>query len=181
MDIPGIIYVDQHNRWNYCGPANLAMALKFWGWKGSRDDIAKVIKPGINDPKLSLIERGRAAWGRLAPVLSVTPRAGAAHATIYPYGPFVAGDGKSVMLGLQNEREWVAFCRGVLGRDDLAAQYATRLQMEKGALARNEAQLATVLAKLETIQKESQAKPSDPKKPGATTAPAASSSSVSEV
>lgn len=29
------------------------------------------------------------------------------------------------------------------GRDDLAAQYATRLQMEKGALARNEAQLAT--------------------------------------
>jgi phage shock protein A len=29
------------------------------------------------------------------------------------------------------------------GRDDLAAQYATRLQMEKGALARNEQQLAT--------------------------------------
>ena len=35
------------------------------------------------------------------------PRAGAAHATIYPYGPFPAGDGKTVMLGLQNEREWV--------------------------------------------------------------------------
>ena len=32
------------------------------------------------------------------------PRAGAAHATIYPYGPFPAGDGKAVMLGLQNER-----------------------------------------------------------------------------
>src|SRR5215510_13414808 len=29
------------------------------------------------------------------------------------------------------------------GRDDLAAQYATRLQMEKGALARNEGQLQT--------------------------------------
>ncbi len=29
------------------------------------------------------------------------------------------------------------------GRDDLAAQYATRLQMERGALSRNEAQLAT--------------------------------------
>ena len=28
------------------------------------------------------------------------PRTGAAHATIYPYGPFVAGDGKTVMLGL---------------------------------------------------------------------------------
>ncbi len=33
-------------------------------------------------------------------------RNGAAHATIYPYGPFPTGDGKTVMLGLQNEREW---------------------------------------------------------------------------
>ena len=49
------------------------------------------------------------------------PRAGAAHATIYPYGPFPAGDGKTVMLGLQNEREWVAFCDVVLARPELAA------------------------------------------------------------
>lgn len=41
-------------------------------------------------------------------------RAGAAHATIYPYGPFPAGDGRTVMLGLQNEREWGVFCRQVL-------------------------------------------------------------------
>ena len=48
------------------------------------------------------------------------PRAGAAHATIYPYGPFPAGDGQTVMLGLQNEREWMAFCEGVLLKPDLA-------------------------------------------------------------
>lgn len=48
------------------------------------------------------------------------PRAGAAHATIYPYGPFLAGDGKTVMLGLQNEREWRAFCTLVLQQPDLA-------------------------------------------------------------
>ncbi len=47
-------------------------------------------------------------------------RAGAAHATIYPYGPFQAGDGASVMLGLQNEREWAAFCKVVLKKPDLA-------------------------------------------------------------
>ena len=41
-------------------------------------------------------------------------RAGASHATIYPYGPFPAGDGKVVMLGLQNEREWATFCDKVL-------------------------------------------------------------------
>ena len=48
------------------------------------------------------------------------PRSGASHATIYPYGPFATGDGKTVMLGLQNEREWQAFCRQVLGRPALA-------------------------------------------------------------
>ncbi|KQW87214.1 CoA-transferase [Massilia sp. Root418] len=48
------------------------------------------------------------------------PRAGAAHATIYPYGPFPAGDGKTVMLGLQNEREWELFCSKVLLRPELA-------------------------------------------------------------
>jgi itaconate CoA-transferase len=48
------------------------------------------------------------------------PRTGAAHATIYPYGPFQAGDGKTVMLGLQNEREWTAFCQRVLERPELA-------------------------------------------------------------
>ena len=48
------------------------------------------------------------------------PRAGASHATIYPYGPFTAGDGRSVMLGLQNEREWRVFCSKVLRRPALA-------------------------------------------------------------
>ena len=47
-------------------------------------------------------------------------RAGASHATIYPYGPFPAGDGKTVMLGLQNEREWVIFCEQVLMMPELA-------------------------------------------------------------
>ncbi len=48
------------------------------------------------------------------------PRAGAAHATIYPYGPFPTGDGKTIMLGLQNEREWGIFCEKVLDTPQLA-------------------------------------------------------------
>jgi itaconate CoA-transferase len=47
-------------------------------------------------------------------------RNGASHATIYPYGPFKAGDGKTVMLGLQNEREWAQFCEIVLENPALA-------------------------------------------------------------
>jgi len=48
------------------------------------------------------------------------PRAGAAHATIYPYGPFPTGDARIVMLGLQNEREWQVFCAKVLMQPGLA-------------------------------------------------------------
>jgi len=41
-------------------------------------------------------------------------RTGARHATIAPYGPFTAGDGKTIFFGIQNEREWRSFCEKVL-------------------------------------------------------------------
>jgi len=47
-------------------------------------------------------------------------RTGASHPSIAPYGPHRTGDGKMVVLGLQNEREWAVFCDRVLGRPDLA-------------------------------------------------------------
>jgi crotonobetainyl-CoA:carnitine CoA-transferase CaiB-like acyl-CoA transferase len=51
---------------------------------------------------------------------SPPPRAGASHASIYPYGPFPVGDGGTVILGLQNEREWKVFCEGALCNAALA-------------------------------------------------------------
>ena len=45
--------------------------------------------------------------------------AGAEHASIYPYGPFHTGDGGTVMLGMQNEREWGIFCNDVLQKPEL--------------------------------------------------------------
>nr|WP_297401916.1 CaiB/BaiF CoA-transferase family protein [uncultured Marinobacter sp.] len=55
------------------------------------------------------------------------PRAGSSHSTIFPYGPFPVGDGNTVMLGLQNDREWRAFCKLVLQQPALAehARFAT--------------------------------------------------------
>src|SRR5882672_2705013 len=50
------------------------------------------------------------------------PRSGARHAVIAPYGPYQAGDGKIVYLGLQNEREWARFCADVLGRPEMATE-----------------------------------------------------------
>jgi itaconate CoA-transferase len=47
------------------------------------------------------------------------PRSGAYHATIVPYGPFRAGDGGTVFLSIQNEREFARFCDGVLQKPSL--------------------------------------------------------------
>jgi itaconate CoA-transferase len=47
-------------------------------------------------------------------------RTGPDHAAIVPYGRYKTGDGKSIMLGLQNEREWAVFCEKVLLQPDLA-------------------------------------------------------------
>lgn len=47
------------------------------------------------------------------------PRTGAFHPSVVPYGPFTVGDGRQVMMGVQNEREWAVFCEKVLHRPDL--------------------------------------------------------------
>jgi itaconate CoA-transferase len=47
-------------------------------------------------------------------------RYGTDHAIIVPYGRFTAGDGKDVMFGIQNEREWASFCAKVLEQPALA-------------------------------------------------------------
>ena len=55
------------------------------------------------------------------------PRSGAHHATIVPYGPFQAGDGGTVFLSIQNEREFERFCHLVLEKKSLAldARFST--------------------------------------------------------
>ncbi|HMM52377.1 MAG TPA: CaiB/BaiF CoA-transferase family protein [Burkholderiaceae bacterium] len=116
---------------------------------GTPDDMAKAgcsiadIAAGMyaySNILAALIERGRTGRGRRIDISMLEsmvewmsfpmyyayegaappPRAGAAHATIYPYGPFPTGDGRTVMLGLQNEREWQVFCAKVLGEPGLA-------------------------------------------------------------
>jgi crotonobetainyl-CoA:carnitine CoA-transferase CaiB-like acyl-CoA transferase len=73
------------------------------------------------------------------------PRTGASHATIYPYGPFPAGDGKTVMLGLQNDREWTLFCQKVLLSPELAID-PRFLTNSKRSAARDELRALIVAA-----------------------------------
>ena len=72
------------------------------------------------------------------------PRSAASHATIYPYGPFAAGDGGTVMLGLQNEREWKQFCERVL--QDAALATDPRFDSNAHRNADREALQALILA-----------------------------------
>jgi crotonobetainyl-CoA:carnitine CoA-transferase CaiB-like acyl-CoA transferase len=48
-------------------------------------------------------------------------RTGAKHAAIAPYGPFPTGDGKTVFLSIQNERDWRRFCAEVLEQPAVAS------------------------------------------------------------
>lgn len=68
-------------------------------------------------------------------------RSGASHATIYPYGPFTTGDGRTVLLGLQNEREWKLFCDEVLQRPDLATDQRFATNPKRSAAREMLAQL----------------------------------------
>lgn len=49
VKLDGVTYEDQHGRLNYCGPANLAMALTYWGWDGNRDTVGYAVKPNADD------------------------------------------------------------------------------------------------------------------------------------
>lgn len=121
----------------------------------------------------ALLERGRTGKGRRIDVSMLEstvewmgfplyyayqgaeppPRNGAAHATIYPYGAFKAGDGGTVMLGIQSEREWRSFCENVLRQPALIddARFGSNVLRN-----RNQAELApiieTVFRGLDTAQ-----------------------------
>jgi crotonobetainyl-CoA:carnitine CoA-transferase CaiB-like acyl-CoA transferase len=76
-------------------------------------------------------------------------RSGAAHATICPYGPFQTGDGSTVLLGVQNEREWASFCEVVLEQPALARdpRYASNV-LRHEARAEVESRIREVFATL---------------------------------
>jgi hypothetical protein len=59
VTLDGVTFVDQMHRWNYCGPANLAMALNYLGWAGTRDEVGAAIKPGEDNPSLDAIQRSQ--------------------------------------------------------------------------------------------------------------------------
>jgi crotonobetainyl-CoA:carnitine CoA-transferase CaiB-like acyl-CoA transferase len=75
-------------------------------------------------------------------------RVGIRHPSIAPYGAFTTGDGKAIIIGIQNEREWRRFCEAVLGDAALAAdpRFASNVERVANRLALDDiiaARLAT--------------------------------------
>ncbi|MCC5618893.1 CoA transferase [Nostoc sp. CHAB 5836] len=60
-------------------------------------------------------------------------RVGLAHPSICPYGAFSCADGALVLISIQNEREWAAFCAGILAEPDLPARPGWRTNTERVA------------------------------------------------
>lgn len=54
--LKGVRFQSQRSLWNYCAPANLAMALSFWGWQGDRLTVGRVVKPYDKDKNVMLYE-----------------------------------------------------------------------------------------------------------------------------
>lgn len=71
-----------------------------------------------------------------------TPRAGLAHASIYPYGAVACADGEIVVV-VQNPAEWRRLCMGVLGRPDLVDDQRFRGNPQR---VENRAALGAILA-----------------------------------
>ncbi len=47
--IDGVTYFSQVGYFNYCAPANLSMAMSFWGWTGSMTSVGSILKPYDRD------------------------------------------------------------------------------------------------------------------------------------
>jgi tetratricopeptide (TPR) repeat protein len=86
IKLTGITYSSQCNRWNYCGAANLSMALNYWGWSGDRDKVAEGVKPGENDPNKDFISRGEADVNIMPYEMVDFANAQAGFRAIYRYG-----------------------------------------------------------------------------------------------
>ena len=69
-------------------------------------------------------------------------RVGLRHPSIAPYGAYECADGKSVLISIQNEREWVRLCAKVIGDADIATD--PRFDSNNNRIANRDALEATV-------------------------------------
>jgi hypothetical protein len=117
-NINGGKYFSQHNYFNYCAPANLAMAMSYWGWSGNIQDVGNGLKPYPQDKNVMPYEMEDYARSQ---GLGAVTRVGGDMDTIRK---FVAA-GFPVLLekgvffhDLQGSLSWMGHYQVVTGYDD---------------------------------------------------------------
>lgn len=125
--LTGVKYVDQHGKYNYCAPANLSMALNFWGWTGTRDELGSIVKPferDLNVMPYELVDyvtentMYRAIWraGGTLPLLKKMVAAG------FP----VLVERGAYMKDLTGKVSWMGHYQVVTGYDDAQGRLITQ-------------------------------------------------------
>jgi len=135
--LDGITFVDQMHRWNYCGPANLTMALNYLGWTGTRDEVGAAIKPGIDDPDLSAIQRSQTDVKVMPYEMVDFVNDNTPYRALFRYGgtvdllkrliaagfPVVAEKGIYQTLPPENTMQWAGHYAFTTGYDDVSQEF----------------------------------------------------------
>lgn len=120
IQLEGVTYFSQHDYWNYCAPANLAMALSYWGWQGTLPEIGAVVKPGEWDKNVMPYELEDYTTGNTN--LKALTRSGGTLAllkTLIASGfPVVVEKGVIFPDSCNGGKTWMGHYQTVVGYDD---------------------------------------------------------------
>jgi Peptidase_C39 like family/Tetratricopeptide repeat len=131
--IDNVPYVDQHYGFNNCAPSNLTMALKFWGWPGTREEVSAYVKPFPKDKNVMPYEladyvnsqTGLRALIRLGGDMNVLKRLIA--------GGFPAIVERGVFLpDISGKVSWMGHYQVVYGYDDAKSLFQVKDSFEQG-------------------------------------------------
>jgi hypothetical protein len=126
-------YVDQHYGYNNCAPANLTMALKFWGWGGAREDVSAYVKPFPKDKNVMPYEladyvnsqTGMRALVRLGGTTEVLKRLVAAgFPSLVERGVY--------LRDISGKVSWMGHYQVVYGYDDAQSRFLVKDSFEEG-------------------------------------------------
>jgi len=124
VEIKGVRYIDQHNAPNYCAPSTLAMGLSYWGWRGSREDVARVIKPYKEDYNVMPYEMENFTLSN-AGLQSITRIGGTSDLlkSLVAGGFPVLIEKGVYLLDLANKVSWMGHYNLVTGYDDANGEF----------------------------------------------------------
>ena len=127
VTIKGVKYIDQHGLYNYCAPANLAMALSFWGWSGDRLDVGNSVKPFEKDKNVMPYELADYVTQNTA--LKVVQRSGG---TLDLVKGLLAGgfpvlvEKGAYLIDLTNKISWMGHYAVITGYNDASQTLVTQ-------------------------------------------------------